>query len=41
MERLWENHKASVIAVIALLVVIASSIVIVPETDQAVIIKTA
>ena len=40
MERLWENHKASVIAVIALLAVIASSIVIVPETDQAVIIKT-
>ncbi|MFV0644131.1 MAG: protease modulator HflC [Sphingomonadaceae bacterium] len=38
MQTLWENHKGSVIAVIALIVVALSSLIFVPETQQAVII---
>ena len=40
MEKLWTNHKLSVIAVIALLVLFAMSAFIVPEEKQAVIIRT-
>ena len=40
MERIWDNHKPTVIAVIAALIALASSIVIVPETHQAVKIRT-
>jgi membrane protease subunit HflC len=40
MERIWENHKPVIIAVVAALIALASSIVIVPETHQAVKIRT-
>ena len=40
MERMWENHKPVIIAVVAALIALASSIVIVPETQQAVKIRT-
>lgn len=40
MERVWQDHKLTIIAVIALLVAAASTIVIVPETHQAVKIRT-
>lgn len=40
METLWENHKLSVLAVIALVIVAFSSAVIVPETHQAVVVRT-
>jgi membrane protease subunit HflC len=40
MESVWQNHKPTIIAVIAALIALASSIVIVPETHQAVKIRT-
>lgn len=40
MENVWQNHKPTIIAVIAALIALASSIVIVPETHQAVKIRT-
>ena len=40
MENVWHNHKPTIIAVIAALIALASSIVIVPETHQAVKIRT-
>lgn len=40
MERFWENQKLTVIAVMLALVVLASATVIVPETHQAVVIRT-
>ena len=40
MERIWENHKLSIVALVALAIALVSSIVIVPETHQAVVIKT-
>ena len=40
MERVWENHKPTIIAIVAALIALASSIVIVPETHQAVKIRT-
>ena len=40
MERIWENHKLSIVALVALAIALISSIVIVPETHQAVVIKT-
>ena len=40
MEGIWQNHKPTIIAVIAALIALASSIVIVPETHQAVKIRT-
>ena len=40
METFWQNHKLSVIAVIALLLALLSTMVIVPETHQAVKIRT-
>ncbi len=36
---LWQDHKASVIAVIVLLAALWSSVVIVPETKQAVVVQ--
>ena len=39
MNRIWDNYKAAVIAVIALLVILLMSMVIVPETEQAVVIR--
>ena len=40
MEGIWQNHKPTIIAVVAALIALASSIVIVPETHQAVKIRT-
>ena len=40
MENLWENHKPTLIAVAVAVVALLSSIVIVPETHQAVKIRT-
>jgi modulator of FtsH protease HflC len=39
MERVWETHKTSLIAVAVALAALLSSIVVVPETDQAVIVQ--
>lgn len=40
MESLWQNHKLSVLAVLALIIATLSTMVIVPETHQAVKIRT-
>ncbi len=40
MENIWENHKLSIFAVAALLIGLMSSVVVVPETEQAVVIRT-
>ncbi|OCC22877.1 protease modulator HflC [Croceicoccus estronivorus] len=40
MERIWENHKLSIIAAVVLVIALMSSIVVVPETQQAVVIRT-
>jgi membrane protease subunit HflC len=37
---LWNDHKASLIAVGVLLIVLLSSVIVVPETQEAVIIRT-
>jgi len=39
LQTIWEENKAAVIAAIALLIVALSSVVIVPETQQAVVIR--
>ena len=40
MEAVWASHKGSIIAVVALIVAALSTIIVVPETQQAVIIRT-
>jgi membrane protease subunit HflC len=40
MESVWEDHKRSIIALAALVVAALSTIIVVPETEQAVIIRT-
>lgn len=40
MERVWENHKLTLIAIAAVVVAFFSSAFIVPETQQAVVIRT-
>jgi membrane protease subunit HflC len=40
MESVWENHKLSLIAVAVLLIALFSSVIIVPETQQVVVIRT-
>lgn len=40
MENIWENHKLSIMAVFAALIVLALSVVIVPEEQQAVVVRT-
>ncbi|MBN9504790.1 MAG: protease modulator HflC [Altererythrobacter sp.] len=40
MEALWNNHKTAIIAVVAVIVALLSSLIVVPETQQAVIIRT-
>ncbi len=40
MEGLWENYKLPLIALVAVAVAAMSSIIVVPETQQAVIIRT-
>ena len=40
MENLWQNYKMSLIALAALLAIALSTLIVVPETQQAVIIRT-
>ena len=40
METVWQNHKASIIAIAVLVIAALSSIIVVPETQQAVIVRT-
>jgi len=40
MTALWQTHKTSIIAALVALVVLASSVVTVPETQQAVVLRT-
>lgn len=40
METIWKNHKPSIVALAALIVALLASIVVVPETQQAVIVRT-
>ena len=40
MENLWQNHKMSLIAFAAVIVIALSTLIVVPETQQAVIIRT-
>lgn len=40
MERTWENHKLTIIAMAVVLVALLSSVIIVPETQQGVVIRT-
>ena len=40
MERIWENHKLSLVALAVVLAVLLSSVIVVPETQQAVIVRT-
>ena len=40
MEAIWQRHRVAIIAVILLAVAALSSIVIVPETQQAVVVRT-
>lgn len=40
MQAIWENHRATIIAVLVLLVAAASTLIVVPETQQAVKIRT-
>lgn len=40
MENIWENHKLSIMALGALIVALLLSIVIVPEEQQAVVVRT-
>ena len=39
MDTVWANHKFSILAVLALVLALLSSIVVVPETEQAVVIQ--
>ena len=40
MERIWESYKAYIVAGLALVAVLMASVVVVPETQQAVVIRT-
>ena len=40
METFWQNHKLSIIAVVVAVVAIFSTLIVVPETEQAVIVRT-
>lgn len=40
METVWQNYKVAIIAVAALLIAVLSSVIVVPETQQAVVIRT-
>ena len=40
MQRIWEEHRNTLIAVIVLIVVLLASIYVVPEEEQAVVIRT-
>jgi membrane protease subunit HflC len=40
MDGFWQNHKMSVIALVVLVVAVFSTLIVVPETQQAVIVRT-
>ena len=40
METIWQNHRMSIIAIAVLIVAVFSTLIVVPETEQAVIIRT-
>ncbi|WP_305097040.1 protease modulator HflC [Croceibacterium aestuarii] len=40
MEALWHNHKLSIVAIAVLIVAAFSTLIVVPETEQAVIVRT-
>ena len=40
MADVWENHKLTIIALVALVIAFFSSVIVVPETQQAVVIRT-
>ena len=40
MENIWQNHKLSIIAIVAVVIAAMMSLVIVPETHQAVVLRT-
>lgn len=40
MESIWQNHRMSIIAVVIAAVAVFSTLIVVPETQQAVIIRT-
>jgi len=40
MQEVWESHRLTIVALIALAVAFFSSVIIVPETQQAVVIRT-
>lgn len=40
MEQVWENHRLTIIAIVALTIAFFSSAFVVPETQQAVVIRT-
>jgi membrane protease subunit HflC len=40
MERLWQNHRMSIIAVVVAALAVFSTLIVVPETQQAVIVRT-
>lgn len=40
MEHIWQRYKLPIIALVVLIIVALSSIIVVPETEQAVIIRT-
>ena len=40
MAEVWENHKLTILAVVALVIALFSSVIVVPETQQVVVIRT-
>ena len=40
MEQIWQTYRHAIIAIAALLAILSTSIIVVPETQQAVIIRT-
>jgi membrane protease subunit HflC len=40
VETIWQNHKLSIIAVVVAAIALLSTVIVVPETEQAVIIRT-
>ena len=40
MQAVWENHKLTIIALVALAIAFFSSVIIVPETQQGVVVRT-
>jgi membrane protease subunit HflC len=40
MERVWENHKLAIIAFAAVVIALLSSVIVVPETQQGVVVRT-